>query len=99
MKHLKTFENNYNFDKYLIVRASNELGYLLLEITNIEQDFVFFNTLFKLYKDEIIPMENKSNLSNLRDKFLNKKILYQSNKYSDAMDYLKMLKNTNKFNL
>lgn len=96
MKHIKTYENINNFKNFLIIKASNKFGFLLLEVNDYDGKFVYFTALFKLYKDKIITIKSENNL--IKDR-LEKRIIYQSDSLSDALDKLKMIKETSKYNL
>lgn len=101
IKKFKVFENINNiYKRFLIIKAANNLGYLLVELIRVEENFnatyVYFNSLFKLYKNSILPVDFKNNLTK---KHFDKLILFQSDRLSNTLEHLRIIKETDKYNI
>lgn len=106
MKHLKTYEDNYDkYDllKYFIFKSKTGKRYALWEVLFINKYIISLKRHYLLNSEnEIIKDEKNSgvvdyDLSSIKE--LKKGIIYKSNSIKKALEQLKLIKETDKYNI
>lgn len=105
MKYLKTYEhyNEYDLLKYFIFKSKIEKRYAIWEILFINKYIISLKRHYLLNSEnEIIKDEKNSGIVDydlLSIKELKKGIIYKSNNIKKTLEQLKLIKETEKYNI
>lgn len=95
--NFKIFENT-EFKKYLVWQAKKII--MILEIINIAPYHIKFNKLYYIDNTNIVKKVKKETLNIFKDyEKIKSHILYEDDDLQTCIEMLKILKDTNKYNL
>jgi len=103
MKYLKTFENNSELKKYLLLKIIDEKGNMFLiicEVIEFLNDVRYRYNLSRLYKiDKEGFRKLNSDTIKISNKFLKKHLVRQSDNLEELINIIEPMFHSEKFNI